>query len=109
MTKTDADIAALSANVKNIADRIDRYQGYMDNYIQRGDIFREDASKTLAVIVENQKDMKIYTKQCDADRIIHDRRLTSCEGFQSRLLRIASILSIFLASSITGIIEWLKH
>lgn len=109
MAKTDIDISALSTNVENIGKRLDRFTDYMEKYIDKGDTFREETTKILAVIVNNQGDFRAYTKQCDADRNQHDKRLTACEGFQGRFLKMAGAVGAFIAFIVTGTIEWFRQ
>lgn len=92
----EADIAELKADVRNVVGRIER----MGNYMERSDLWREDAGKCLAILVKAQEGVDAYQKRCDEDRAAQaktltdqDKRITECEGFQKRLIKTAAVMT----------------
>ena len=77
-------ISTVEANLGNMNYSLQKIEGYLGKlFDQNGEI------KTgLALVVSNQVDMKIYQKDCDTEREDHEKRITSCEGFQSRLIKM---------------------
>lgn len=54
---------------------------------------REAMLTQLAVVVDNQADMKQYQKDCNKERDDHEKRLTAVEGFQNRLVKLAVVMT----------------
>ena len=78
-------IAALEVNHVNLKQT----QDAIFDYLKEGREWREEASKSLAVVASNQIDMKAYQSRCDGERSDHDKRIAAVEGFQKRQIKAA--------------------
>jgi hypothetical protein len=104
MTGDRERIASLEANQRNTDKTVDAIFEYMKD----GKEQREKMIAQLAVVVDNQIDMKLYQDRCDAERTAHDKRITEVEGFQKRQIRIAVLaggFGSFLALGGSKVIE----
>lgn len=82
-------LSTVEANYGTLTESMRRMEGYM------GDLFRQqgDIKTSIALVVQNQNGMKDYQDKCDEERSDHDKRITSCEGFQKRLTGYAAIIT----------------
>lgn len=78
-------LSTVEANAQNTNQSLQRMEGYLEKlFTQNGEI-----KVGMALVVQNQDDMKAYQTRCDGERRDHDKRLTECEGFQGRLVKMA--------------------
>jgi hypothetical protein len=82
-------ISTVEANYGTLAQSMSRMEGYL------GQLFNQqsDIKTSIALVVQNQSGMKDYQVKCDSERTDHEKRLTSVEGFQGRLVKMAMVVT----------------
>lgn len=105
MPSPEERLAALEENKAHTKETIEAIFTYM----KEGRLWRDDVTGTLAVVVNNQKGMVDYQKQCDAERLklatdttALDTRVTATEGFQKRQLRLIFFMAIGINFLVMG-------
>lgn len=82
-------ISTVEANYTNLSESMARVEGYLGKlFDQQGDI-----KTSVALVIQNQDGMKDYQKKCDIDRQDYDKRITATEGFQTRLVKYALLVT----------------
>lgn len=97
-------ISTVEANYASLSNSMGKIEGYLGKlFDQTGDI------KTgLALVVQNQADMKDYQIKCDSDRADMKTQLDNVTGFQARTMKVASMVSGTVAFCLTAGIEWFR-
>lgn len=107
-TDIERRLATLEANTSNTASSVTKIEGYLSRRSEQHLQQHTEVMTTLAVIKNNQDNMKEYQEECTAERKTQDKRLSSVESFQQNQMKIAGAAGGFFGLLITLAAELFK-
>ena len=82
-------ISTIEANFGNLASSMSKVAEHLGKLFEQ----QSEMKTSIALVVQNQGDFKVYQKECDTERADHEKRITAAEGFQGRLVKYAMVLT----------------